>query len=135
MDSKVLVVTGATGFQGRSFIGWFQELFPAWSIRGLTRAPLSGNAMALKSTGVDTVKADFDDLDSLKAGFAGADYIFAFTDFASIMRGPQVMGKFQKGELDVTPGVGSSKIEFQHGKHIAEAAATVPSLQRLVWSA
>lgn len=135
MDSKILVVTGATGFQGRSVIKWFQAHFPSWSLRGLTRNPLSDSTVALGDTGVEVVRADFDDIESLKAAFAGADYIFAYTDFASIMKGPQVMGRFINGELEGSLGIESCNIELHHGKNIADAAASVPGLQRLVWSA
>ncbi|KAM0718230.1 hypothetical protein Q7P37_006562 [Cladosporium fusiforme] len=133
--SKLLVVTGATGFQGRSVINWFQQNWPSWTIRGLTRNPASENAVKLAKDGVEIAQADFDNVESLKDGFAGADYIFAYTDFASIMKGPKVMGKFKAGELTGSLGIESSKIEFEHGKNIADAAASVLGLKRLVWSA
>jgi hypothetical protein len=45
------------------------------------------------------------------------------------------MGKFQAGELAAPIGSESYRIELQQGKNIADAAATVPELERLVYSA
>jgi hypothetical protein len=133
--SKTLVVVGATGSQGRAVINYFQSQAPSWSIRGFTRKPASDVAVNIANSGVDIVKADLNDVESLKGAFKGANYIFAYTDFAGIIGSPEVMGKFQAGELELSVGEASYKIELQQGKNIADAAATVPELERLVWSA
>jgi hypothetical protein len=133
--SKLLVVVGATGAQGRAVINYFQQHEPSWRIRGLTRTPQSKAALALASSGVEIVQANLNDVESLKSAFASANFIFAYTDFAGIVKGPEVMGKFQAGDLAAPIGAESYKIEFQQGKNIAEAAAAVPELERLVWSA
>ena len=127
--SKLLVVVGATGHQGHSVISYFQRTEPSWKIRGLTRNPSSAAATALAKSGVEVVKADLNDLSSLKEAFAGANYIFAFTDFAGIIGSPEVMGKFQAGQLAPPIGAECFKIEVQHGKNIADAAASVPELE------
>ena len=97
--SKLIVVGGATGAQGRAAIKYFQQHEPSWRIRGLTRTPQSNTALALADSGIEIVAADLNDVESLKSAFKGADYIFAYTDFSGIVRGPEVMGKFQAGEL------------------------------------
>lgn len=133
--SRLLVIVGATGAQGRAVISYFQQHEPSWRIRGLTRTQRSKAALALADSGVEVVEADLNDVESLKSAFAGANFIFALTDFAGIVKGPQVMGRFQAGELAAPIGAESYKIELQQGKNIAEAAATVQKLDRLVWSA
>lgn len=133
--TRLLVVVGATGTQGRAVIKYFQQHEPSWHIRGLTRTPQSKSALALTDSGVEVVHADLNNVTSLTEAFADADYIFAYTDFSGIVRGPDVMGKFKAGELSPPIGAESYKIEFQQGKNIADAAANVPELKRLVWSA
>lgn len=133
--SKTLVVVGATGSQGRAVINYFQYQEPSWSIRGLTRNPTSDSAITIANSGFDVVKADLNDVVSLRAAFNGANYIFAYTDFGGIVQSPEVMGKFQAGELAAPIGAEAYKIELQHGKNIADAAASIPELKRLVWSA
>lgn len=132
--SQLLVVIGATGSQGRAVISWFQQHSPNVKLRGLTRNPSSEASSNLAKTGVDIVKADLNDLDSLKRAFKDATYIFAYTDFQTIVQSPQVMGRFQIGELKAPIGAAAFDIEVQQGKNVAEAAAAVPSLERLVWS-
>jgi hypothetical protein len=133
--AKTIVVVGATGSQGRAVINYFQSQEPSWSIRGLTRNPASDSAVKIAKSGVEIVKADLNNVESLKTAFKGANYIFAYTDFAGIVGGPEVMGKFQTGELTAPVGAGAYKIELQQGKNIADAAASIPELERLVWSA
>lgn len=132
--SKLLVVVGATGYQGSSVVDWFQRNEPSWKIRGLTRNPSSDAAVALANSGVEIVKADLNDIESLKSAFKGANYIFAYTDFGGIVNGPDVMGKFKAGQLAAPVGAESYKIETQQGRNVADAAATVSELERLVWS-
>jgi len=132
--SKLLVVVGATGSQGRGVISWFQHHEPTINLRGLTRTPSSSSAQALAKTGVEIVKADLNDLSSLKSAFQGASYIFAYTDFLSIVQSPQIMGRFQSGDIKAPIGAAAFDIEVQQGKNVADAAASVSQLERLVWS-
>lgn len=132
--SKLLVVVGATGSQGRAVISWFQQHEPAVKLRGLTRNPSSDAAEALAKTGVEVVKADLNDLGSLKSAFHGANYIFAYTDFQTIVQSAQVMGRFQSGEIKAPVGAAAFEVETQQGRNVADAAAGVPQLERLVWS-
>jgi len=133
--SKTLVVVGATGSQGRAVINYFQSHEPSWSIRGLTRNPASDAAVKIARSGVEVVKADLNDVASLTTAFECANYIFAYTDFAGIIRSSEVMGKFQAGELQAPVGAAGYNIELQQGRNIADAASSVLELERLVWSA
>ena len=130
--SKLLVIVGATGAQGHAAIKYFQRHETSWHIRGLTRTPQSDAALALAGSGVEIAAADLNDVESLKLAFKGANYIFTYTDFSGIVRGPEVMGKLKAGELAAPIGTESYKIELQQSKNIAVAAATVPELERLV---
>ncbi|GAB1737777.1 hypothetical protein NU219Hw_g2184t1 [Hortaea werneckii] len=137
--SKLLVVVGATGQQGRSVVQWFQQNQPSIRIRGLTRTPTSDAAASLASTGVDVVQADLNDFQSLQVAFKGANYIFAYTDTASIIRDSAFTGEsISTGQHEKTatplPPPEFYSIEVQQGKNIADAAAKVPELERLVWS-
>ncbi|KAI7310542.1 hypothetical protein KC315_g12576 [Hortaea werneckii] len=136
--SKLLVVVGATGQQGRSVIHWFQQNDPSIRIRGLTRTPTSDAAASLASTGVDVVQADLNDFQSLQVAFKGASYIFAYTDTASIIRDLASTGKgISAGQYEETltpPPPEFYSIEVQQGRNVANAAAEVPELERLVWS-
>ncbi|KAI7282850.1 hypothetical protein KC345_g3272 [Hortaea werneckii] len=137
--SKLLVVVGATGQQGRSVVQWFQQNEPSIRIRGLTRNPTSDAAASLASTGVEVVKADLNDFQSLQLVLKGANYIFAYTDTASIIKDSActgASGSAGQHEDSSTPAAPPAfyGIEVQQGKNVADAAAEVPELERLVWS-
>ena len=106
--SKLLVVFSATGQQGRSVIDCVlgdASLSKEYSIRGTTRDPSSTKAQELAKKGVEIVKADVEDADSLKAAFKGADVVFVYT---------------------VTIYDGKAKEhEVGHGRALADAAAAV----------
>ncbi|KAK5111523.1 hypothetical protein LTR62_004818 [Meristemomyces frigidus] len=130
--SKLLVVVGATGTQGGAVIRWFQQHEPEWSIRALTRTHSSASALALRGSGVEVVQADLCDLASLQAAFRGAHYIFAFTDFAALMK--DAVLRFHAGEIVAPVGLETYKMELRQGRNIALAAAAWPELERLVFS-
>ncbi|KAK4553257.1 hypothetical protein LTR86_009557 [Recurvomyces mirabilis] len=130
--TKLLVVVGATGMQGGSVIHWFQQHESTWRIRGLTRDPSSEAATSLAESGIEMVKADLFDLDSLKAAFKGANYIFAFTDFGALMK--DALARFHAGEIAAPIGAGTYRLEALQGRNIADAAAMIPELERLVFS-
>lgn len=52
-----------------------------FSCRAITRDPDKANAKALGSQGAEVVKADLDDVESLKRAFAGAHGVYAVTNF------------------------------------------------------
>lgn len=128
-DKKIIVVVGATGNQGSSVAHTFLEL-PDWHVRCVTRNPSSPASQSLSSLGAEVVKADLADLLSLKQAFQNANAIFVNTDFWEIFRAPH--------NSDI-PEADRSKLAFDqevlHGKNAAIAAASIPSLERFVYSA
>lgn len=117
--SKLIVVLGATGGQGGSIVKTFLKL-PGWRVRGLTRNASSEKAKALSARGVEVVEANTDDQASLEKAFHGASAIFAFTNYYDYF--------FQLGPEK------SMARELEQGSNLARAAATVPNLERYVWS-
>lgn len=74
----MIVVCGATGQQGGAVVDALVALGQG-PLRGLTRDVASRNADALRARGVEMVKADLTDVDSLAAAFDGARAVFAVT--------------------------------------------------------
>ncbi|EIE76735.1 hypothetical protein G6F46_003147 [Rhizopus delemar] len=95
---KLVAVTGITGKQGGAVARKLLEL--GHRVRGLTRNASSPSAIKLAQSGIEMVSADMEDVDSLKAAFAGADSVFVVT----------------------TPGVFNAKIEVKQGRNAADAA-------------
>lgn len=126
---KTIAVVGATGKQGGSVARTFLTL-PGWHVRCLTRNPASECAQALAALGAEIVEAELGDLQSLTRAFANAHAIFLNTDFWTVYRPAVASGK-SDGE--------SAKLaydsELRNGKNAAIAAAGVPTLERLVYSA
>ena len=83
-EKKVIAVVGATGAQGggvaRAIVNDPQGGF---SLRALTRDVNSEKAKALAKMGAEVVKADVDDLESLKKAFQGAYGAYCVTFFWS----------------------------------------------------
>jgi uncharacterized protein YbjT (DUF2867 family) len=69
-NKKNIVVTGATGRQGGALIDSILNNYSnLCSITAVTRNPISDKSKALIKRGVIVVKADYDDLESLKTAF------------------------------------------------------------------
>ena len=119
MGQKIVSVVGATGIQGGSVIDALLKEGD-YSIRGITRNPGSENAKSLAGRGVEIVKADLNDLASLKTAFQGSFAIYAVTDFFEPFgqHGPQK----------------AIEIESQQGINIAKAAASTSTLEHYIWS-
>src|SRR5271170_3018041 len=80
--SKVLVIFGATGQQGSSVINCVindPELSKQYKVRGVTRDPSKLAAQSLQQRGVEIVKGDVDDKESLKQVLQGSHTVFAVT--------------------------------------------------------
>ena len=87
-SKKLLTIFGATGNQGGSVIDTVfahPELKEKYSLRGITRDPSSGKSKALADKGVEMVKAELDDVESLKQAITGSYGVFGITDFWSLM--------------------------------------------------
>ncbi|CAE6438291.1 unnamed protein product [Rhizoctonia solani] len=79
-DKPIIAVCGATGFQGGSTVRHLLR-DGRFAVRGLTRKPESANAKELVALGVEVVRADFDDLESLVKAFTGCYGVFGVTDY------------------------------------------------------
>ena len=80
--AKLLTVFGATGQQGGSVVDYVindPELSKQYKVRGITRDLTKPAAQALRQKGVEVVKADADDKDSLKQAMEGAHTVFGVT--------------------------------------------------------
>ena len=102
---------------------------PGWKIRGVARNP--DKAKDWTEKGVEIVKGDLNDIDSLKSAFQGANAIFGTTDFWHPFFDPENQKKLKPGQ---TINEFCYDLEVSQGKNIADAAATVPGLERFVTS-
>jgi uncharacterized protein YbjT (DUF2867 family) len=75
---RVILVTGATGTQGGAVAR--ELLARGYEVRGLTRNTESNRARAMSDLGVDMVRGDFDDAESLAAAMKGVHGVFAVTN-------------------------------------------------------
>ncbi|MDH3292168.1 MAG: NmrA/HSCARG family protein [Gemmatimonadota bacterium] len=79
---KIIAVVGATGAQGGGLVrAIMSDKGSDFTARALTRNPTSDSAKALAKLGAEVVKADVDDVASLKKAFAGAHGAFCVTFF------------------------------------------------------
>jgi len=114
-SSKLITVFGATGNQGGSVVKSIlahPTLSKQYKIRAITRDPSKPNAQALAAKGVEPVKADMDDAESVKHALDGSYAVFAVTNY------------WEKA---------SKEIEVQQGRTIADAAKAV-GVKHLIWS-
>lgn len=116
--------------QGSSVADTFLQL-PGWKVRGITRNPSSEASQALASKGVELVKADLDEKESLIPAFEGASVIFSNTDF--------FVHLFSAGELPAgrTANEYARDREAAQGINTAEAACSpvvLKTLERFVLS-
>ncbi|KAI7973641.1 hypothetical protein EIK77_004247 [Talaromyces pinophilus] len=132
---KTIVVVGATGNQGGSVARTFLKL-PHWKVRITTRNRSSLAAQALEALGAEVVHADLSDSDTLARAFQNAHAIFLNTDFWMTYRTLTATMVAQEEHQPVEdPAKVAYQTEVSHGKNAADAAARVPTLERLVYSA
>lgn len=132
VNTKVIVIVGATGNQGFSCAETFLAS-SEWHVRCMTRNPSSAAAANLKKMGAEVVQADLGDPESLEAAFDGAHSIFANTDFWVAWADPELAAQSAKTGRSV--GELAFDVEVKHGRNIADAAAKVVGLERFVFSA
>ncbi|KAI4099233.1 MAG: hypothetical protein L6R37_006035 [Teloschistes peruensis] len=114
-QKKLVVVFGATGNQGGSVIKSIQgdpRTAQEFKIRGITRDTSKPNAKALEGKGVETVAADINNKDQIKAALQGAYAVFAVTNYWEKM---------------------DAQLEEQQGKDIADLSKEA-GVQHLIWS-
>ena len=81
-EKKTIAVLGATGSQGGGLArAILADPDGGFACRAITRDPSKDKAQALASAGAEVVAADLDDVESLKAAFAGAHGVYAVTNF------------------------------------------------------
>jgi uncharacterized protein YbjT (DUF2867 family) len=81
-DKKIIAVVGSTGSQGGGLArAILADSAGEFAVRAITRDPSKEKAQALAAKGAEVVKADIDDVDSLKKAFAGAYGVYAVTNF------------------------------------------------------
>jgi uncharacterized protein YbjT (DUF2867 family) len=128
--TKLLVIIGITGTQGSSVYNVFKH-DSGWRIRGISRDP--SKHAALQQDGVELVKADLDDQDTIERALSGANAIYAVTDFFQHIFNPAVVEQAQREGRD--PNVLAMEREMHQSKNIVRAAAKqLDTLERLVFS-
>jgi uncharacterized protein YbjT (DUF2867 family) len=81
-SKKIIAVVGATGAQGGGLArAILSDKSSGFAVRALTRDVNSDKAKALAALGAEVVRADVDDVESLKAAFSGAYGAFCVTFF------------------------------------------------------
>lgn len=99
-SKKILTIFGATGNQGGSIIDVVlarSALSAKYALRAISRDPSSAKSQFLASKGVEVVKADVEDLESVKAAVQGSYGVFGVTDFWSI-QGDNKAREIQQGK-------------------------------------
>ena len=87
-DKKIIAVVGATGVQGGGLAdAILSDPNSGFAARAITRDPGKDKAKALAAKGAEVVKADLDDVESLKKAFAGAygDVVGNVAFFSTVM--------------------------------------------------
>ena len=110
---RIIAVVGSTGAQGGSVArALLADPSAAYDVRALTRNPDSEAARKLARAGAEVVRADADDLSSLKQAFSGAYGAYCVTNF------------WEHGSPDR---------ECEQASSLAEAARCV-GVQHVIWS-
>lgn len=112
-EKKVIAVVGATGAQGGGLArAILTDPNGGFACRAITRDPSKDKAKDLAGKGAEVVKADLDDVDTLKKAFAGAYGAYCVTNFWEHFSGER---------------------EKAQANNMAEAASTA-GLKHVVWS-
>src|SRR6185369_15949041 len=112
-EKKIIAVVGSTGQQGGGLChAILDDPAGGFACRAITRDPSKEKAQALANKGAQVVKADLDDVESLKKAFAGAYGVYAVTNFWEHFSGEK---------------------EKAQAKNIAEAAKAM-GVKHVIWS-
>ncbi|PSN75578.1 NAD(P)-binding protein [Corynespora cassiicola Philippines] len=120
MAKKLCVVLGATGNQGSSVAHGLLKT-GEWNIRAVTRNASGDKAKKLAAEGMEVVQANYDDEESIRKAFSGAQAIFAVTNWWEAF----AVCKSQSGAGD---------IEERQGIALAKLAGEVKTLEHFIWS-
>ena len=114
--TRTIVVAGATGTQGGAVA---RELNArGYAVRGLTRNPDSEGARALSAIGIEMVRGDFDDPESLDVALAGAYGAFSVQQY----RGVGVDGEIRQGKAFADA---AKRADIEHFVYTSVAKATL----------
>src|SRR5688572_24195338 len=81
-EKKIIAVLGSTGSQGGGLVrAILADTSGGFAARAVTRDVSKDKAKALAAAGAEVVKADLDDVESLKKAFAGVHGVYAVTNF------------------------------------------------------
>lgn len=112
-DKRIIAVVGATGAQGGGMVrAIVSDVKSGFTARALTRDIHSGKAKEIAKLGAEVVRANVDDVESLKKAFAGAYGAFCVTFFWEHF---------------------SPEQEFAQAKAMAQAAKHA-GLKHVIWS-
>ncbi|KAL6720500.1 hypothetical protein ACLMJK_002424 [Lecanora helva] len=119
--SNLLVVFGATGQQGGSVVEYVindPELSKQYKVRAISRDLNKPAAQALQKKGVEVVKGDADDKDSLKHALHGAHTVFGVT--VSVYDDKLYAREYEQGKAmaDATVDAGAKYYIFSSLSHI-----------------
>jgi uncharacterized protein YbjT (DUF2867 family) len=89
---KTILVIGATGNQGRSVIQALTK-YPDFAVRGLVRQPSSETAKNLAQKGVELIKGDLDNRESLENAMKGVYGIFSYQNMDDGVQKEEDRGK------------------------------------------
>ena len=113
MANKVIAVVGATGAQGGGLArAILSDPSGGFTCRAITRDPSKDKAKELAEKGAEVVRADIDDVESMKKAFSGAYGAFCVTNFWEHF---------------------SAEKETAQGKNLADAARAT-GLKHVIWS-
>ncbi|KAI9924828.1 hypothetical protein MW887_006684 [Aspergillus wentii] len=122
---KIIGIIGITGNQGSSVASRFLQ-DDKFHVRGLTRNPSSPAAQRLSAQGVEVIYADLNDPSTLTAAFNGANIIFSVTNYWEPFVRPDC--RERAAERGISCRQYAYDVELQQGKNIADAAATLDTL-------
>ncbi len=112
-DKKIIAVVGATGAQGGGLVrAILEDKNGPFEARAITRDVNSDKAKALAEAGAEVVKADVDDVKSLKKAFEGAHGVFCVTFFWAHFK---------------------PELEINHARNMAQAAKDA-AVDHVIWS-
>ena len=79
--AETILVGGATGRQGNAVVD--ELLMRGYKVRGLTRNLESKRAQRVTAKGIELVRGDYGDPDSLRAAMQGVEQVFFYSGFSS----------------------------------------------------
>ncbi|GAA5912317.1 hypothetical protein JCM6882_002557 [Rhodosporidiobolus microsporus] len=112
-EGPIVVVIGATGSQGGSVITHLSRSDKPYRLRAVTRDASKPKAKDLEAAGCEVVEADIGKREDLDKVFAGADIVFAVTNFWEHM---------------------SAVRELEDGKRLVDAAKGAGTVKLFIWS-